>query len=484
MRVLFFATYGLWTPHLETELELASQHIEAGDEVVWVVCDDALGMCDANTRNTRKHCARCQLRLEDGLGMLPGPVTRLRLSALLDAEDRAQVAALPTHFRTQAEVKAFEFEGFDAGWGALSSAIWEKCDADVDLTRDVVGRFLRAGVTAYLASRRLLRETGAEAIDRVYIFNGRMAPLRGVLRAAQQAGIPCTVHERGRDVHHYALYEDCMPHDIEPTVPRIATTWASTTLPPAEREALARQWFEDRAQGVMGAWTSYVGAQRQGTLPDDWDPTRRNVVFFTTTEYEFAAIGKEWHSDLFDGPTDAALKVAAELSRRGEVHLTMRLHPNKTTAVGRSIKGLLALRLPHVTIVPPESPVSTYALMRAADAVVTSGSTTGIEATFWGRVSILAGRGLYSGLGASYEPKTHAELYDQIHDPNLPPLDPLPALQYGFYQATLGLPFRHFEPDGLFRGTYDGRALGHTRLQHHLTRGLGVLDAVAPRIRR
>ncbi|MEM9381823.1 MAG: hypothetical protein AAGB93_17845 [Planctomycetota bacterium] len=214
MHVAFFATYGLWTPHMGTELELAERHLRDGDEVTWVVCDGSLPACDSNPRHVHVDCLECRWKVASGLNALSGDVRRIRLRSLLRAEDRRRMESLPTRFESARDLEQLEFEGFDAGWAALSSTVWTHRDVDVDLNEGLALAYLRASVRAYLATLELFRR---HDIDRIYAFNGRMAPLRGVLRAAEREGVPCHVHERGRDLQHYSISESSLVSQVRCT---------------------------------------------------------------------------------------------------------------------------------------------------------------------------------------------------------------------------------------------------------------------------
>jgi len=55
-----------------------------------------------------------------------------------------------------------------------------------------------------------------------------------------------------------------------------------------------------------------------------------------------------------------------------------------------------------IIVLPPNSAASTYELIDAADAVVSFGSSVGYEATYWGKVSIMAGRAIWEDLDVTY----------------------------------------------------------------------------------
>lgn len=479
MHVAFIGSYGLWDLHVATELELAEQHQLRGDTVSWVTCDAAFDSCDTNQGHDPVLCKMCRWKVTAAVKLLSKDVDLADMSAMLTDEDRAKIEALPKSFRSVEELKAFEFEGLDAGWGALSSAIWLARDSDLDVSTPLIPKLLRAGATGYLATKRLL---SSGAIDRIYAFNGRMAPMRGILRAAAELSVPCFIHERGQDLKHYALFENAMPHDITYTVKRVIEDWETSELPEAERARIASDWFEGRPKGRMGSWISFVDGQHADGLPNGWTSNRHNIALFTTTEFEYASIGKEWKGHLFESPEAATFAIAEAISTRAQAaveagrpaeqipHLTIRIHPNPDGAKSPKVQAMLAMGLPHVTVVAPTSEVSTYGLMREADVVVTAGSTAGVEATFWNKPSVLAGRGLYTGLGAAHEPKSIPELIEMLLDTELGVADRNAALMYAFHQATRGKPFEFFESDSLHSGTFKGQRIRPTMLQRRILR--------------
>ncbi len=482
--MLIVAPYALWTPHLETDLEIAERHLEAGDRVSMLVCERDLPTCDTNKYHKRDQCFACVGRRRDGLARLSGPVAVHRLRDVLEPSDRERIDGLPTRFESAAALRGFEFDGADLALAALSSLISALRDADVSVDRDakrrrLVAGLLRGAVQSFLATRRAVASTGA---DRVYLFNGRVAPMRGALRACQQLGVSCTVHERGCDLDHYALYENTLPHDIAYNDARIRRAWADPARPRAEKVALADAWYARRAEGVISNWFSYSGRQEAGTLPADWDPARHNVALYVSSEEECAAIGKEWSGPLFDDQADAVRDLCHALAgRRRDLHLTLRLHPNQIGLDNRSTRVLRGLASDFVTVLPPESAVNSYALLRAADKVVSFGSTVGIEAAYWGKPSVLLGSCFYRDLGSTYLPTDVHEAFDSVAA-DLPPRDREGALMYGYDQATFGVPFRHFRPDGVLGGEFKGARLRPPPLYAaaaRATRGARVLRRAA-----
>lgn len=471
MQILIVGPYSRWTPHVETDMELAENHLLAGDEVTLMSCEADMAICDQNPTQSMRTCVRCVGRRNAGLRALSGHVGTVRFRTLLTDEDEAELATVRTDFGSMQELRAYHFGAFDAGFAAQSSLIWIHRDSDLELSEvaDQVADFLRASCAMHLAVKRYL---ATRRPDRVYVFNGRMAPMRAALRACQQAGVECVIHERGCDPQKYALHVNAMPHEIAYTERRIRAAWAAATPSHAEKVQIATDWYERRADGAATGWLSFTQAQQKSRLPDDWDATRRNVAIFTTSEFEFAAISDEWSNPIFPDNTRGLCELMEAVAGRDGVHVYLRMHPNLAGLDNSSTRALRAFRRPGATILEPESKVCSYTLMLAAEKTVVTGSTVGVEAAFRGRPAILAGRCYYRGLGSTYVPESFADLVELVLARDLPPLGIEGALMYGYYLATFGIAFQHFESNGHFDGKFKGQRLKASRFDRVVLGGV------------
>jgi len=471
MQILIVGPYSLWTPHVETDMELAEEHLLAGDAVTLISCEADMELCDLDGAHRVRSCVRCIGRRNAGVNALSGEVTVVRFPTLLTADDRVALAALRTDFSSIEELRAYRFGAFDVGFAALSSVIWLHRDSDL-LLEDVaeeIAKFMRSSCAMHLAVKRFL---ASHPTDRVYVFNGRMAPLRGALRACQEAGVECVIHERGCDPGHYSLHTNALPHQIAYTEDLIRSAWESPTPPREEKVRIATEWFDKRWRGAATSWVSFTEAQEQNLLPSDWDPTRRNISIFTTSEFEFAAISDEWNNPIFADNTRGVMQLIESVAGRDDVHIYLRMHPNLIGLDNRSVRLLRSFEASGATVLEPESKVCSYTLMAASEKVVVTGSSVGIEAAFRGKPAILAGRCYYGALGSTYLPESFEELVRLTLARDLPGLPNEGAIMYGYYQATFGRRFRHFAPRGLFDGRFKGARLKASRGERALLPGI------------
>lgn len=448
MNVLVVTTHVLWPSHYETELELMEGHLLAGDRVAHAVCDAVLPACDMAPVHRDAQCQICtRVRLR-GEPLLSGRVRRISLLG-----DEPPPEGLRTEFPDVATLARYEVGGFDVGSAVVSSLVSELRDSNPSTTQyaGAIRGYVTSAVQLYRATLAYLDR---HPTDRVYAFNGRFAHPRAVLRACQARNVDCWLHERGNDIKTYALYKNRLPHEIAYLEQLIRDAWDAAAARP-DRLEIAERFFEERAAGQEQAWYSFTKHHDPTLRPDGWDAGKMRVVVFSTSEDEYAAVGDEWAMTLYPNQLEAIRQIVEALERRGGVHLFVRMHPNSRTLSASELAKWFSLRSPILTVIPPDSTVSTYALLREADLVLTFGSTVGIEAVYFGKPSIIGAPCIYAGLGGTYNPASHEELVSLLR-PGLPARDRAAALQYGYFFRTYGEPFRWFDAASFSAGKFKG----------------------------
>lgn len=449
--------------HLGTELELLQRHIDDNDEIAVLGCMGFLPACMHKLDAEQVRCRECTTSRSNGLRLLDRTPQMFALDEYYTEADRQAEANIQTTFNSIEEIQDYQFDGFDLGYAALSSTVFSCRDAYLESQkdRDLLGRMIISAYRSFCAVREFLRQH--PEFDRTYIFNGRFATCRGAFRACQQAGMHVFLHERGSDNSKYMLYENSLPHDLQRMEDRIRQRWSEAT---AEDRKWADKFFADRRERVEAFWHSHTKAQQSGRMPASWDDNRRNVAIYTSSDDEYVAIGKEWVSPGFDSQSQAIANLYHNLqAENSDIHLYVRMHPhlkgvdNKDTRLVRSLQG------PGIEVILPESDVCSYTLMDHSEKILTFGSTIGIEATYWGKPSILAGMNFYRSLDGAWIASGDDELLELIKA-QLEPKSKEAAMMYGYHMTTFGDPFKYYSSanfeTGTFRGTYLRNASGYS----------------------
>ncbi len=451
MKVLVYSA-SPQSPHLETDLELAKRLSTQGHEVVFLRCKGILRVCVENPFHQAVICAACRSKYEKAIEL-----TKLDGVRFVALQEEGDYSTIPAKFANVDELKNFTYEGHSAGQAVASTLIGRinkdhKFSTEKYSTR--VNRALKTWVDAYTNLKKFIDEWNP---DEVYFFNGRFLTHHPLMSLAVQKNITWYTHERGGTMNTFILRKNAMPHDIEYSIAEVKDLWKNAGR---DREAIGHRFYVDRRNNVAQSWVSFTKGQEQGQLPAGFDHSKKNVVIFNSTMEEYEGM-PSWKNPIYKDDNDGLRRVIESLYDRPDFEIYLRVHPNLKLLENSQVKEIreMAAKYPRVKVIWPEETVHSYALLDHAFKVITLGSTIGVEATYWGKPSILLGKAMYLGIDACYEPPTHEEAVQLILQPDLAPKSQLPALMYGYWELTKGEPFEWFTPIDLFTMSAQGQTI-------------------------
>ena len=261
--------------------------------------------------------------------------------------------------------------------------------------------------------------------------------------------------------NRYQVYPDTLPHDLTLFQERVREAWLNSDDLEL-RDKTAHAFFEERKRGQTANWKSFTDKQVVGVLPRQWDNKKQNIGIFNSSEDELASIGDFFADPVYPSQAIAVSRIAADTLAAGKpIHYYLRIHPNLAELENSSLANLLALDSPNLTIIDADDSISTYCLLDACDRILTFGSTVGVEATYWGKPSILTGASFYDNLNVAYRAETHEEVMDLLLDDQLASKDRLGALKYGYYARTCVISFEHWKPQDLESGSFKDMFIGN-----------------------
>jgi hypothetical protein len=453
MNVLFVSSTEAVTPHLETELEIAQLHLDNNDQVFVMSCWGELPGCDTNIKADRKKCENCKLKRKAGWSLLSGKIKNVSIGKTIKFPYKCSI---PKNIRNAEDLKKWDVQGSNLGWGVMSSLVSavQSPEPNFRSSKWLIQRFGAASEQVYKSVKSFLEKN---KIDRVYVYNGRLATCRSVVRACECTGIEYLVHERGADSTRYKLFQNCLPHDISYNSSEIVRLWNEENNIEIKTQ-LADEWFRNRRNKVSKNWYSFTDEQKDAMLPENWDEKKYNIAIFTSSEDEYVSIGDMWENHIYKSQAEGVQQIIRDLlSNNKNVHIYVRMHPNQRRLNNSQTNLLRCLSYPNTTILPPESKVDTYTLAQKANVVVSFGSTVGIEAVYWGTPSILLGRSFYQQLGAVDSANSHEDGIKAILNTSLGNREM--ALAYGYWANTRGITFKYFEAEGFYAGKFKGEKI-------------------------
>lgn len=418
------------------EHEVMRERVLAGDEV-WVAhCGGGLLACRYNLVHHPIDCAKCDANCRD-LSKLAGVSADRMLPLDHSLTPPPESFSLP---RTTEELLAYEFEGTNVGRGVVSTLVSMLRNHELEIDgrhRIIVETMLMTAICLARNAEILLPEIAPE---RVFLWNGRHVQCRSMIEVCKKHQIPFTTYEVGGKPNTYQVFENGLPHSIMVRDRMAKSLWEMTDA--EVRRTLAQDWFFAKRKGKNQDDKVYTEGQSSGALPAAFDPQKRNLVIFNSSEDEMKSIA-EWRTELYSSQNDAIRQIAEATIGWEDFSIYVRIHPNLTGLKNQQIRDLMSFNYPHLTLISGDAPVDSYAIMDAADVVLSFGSTIGIEATFWGKPSILYGRSFYQEHDAVYQPSSLAELVVLLKQHNLPPKTRDSTLVYGLFVSNNGKPYRY-----------------------------------------
>lgn len=444
MKTLIFSSFNFAQSFLGVMLNELQESVEAGDEVYFTTCSKTFERCGFNLYGLKYACDLCEHRLRSSLPLVEGNYKHIRLEELINADDidkgkefRASVTSMHS---------SLYYNTFDVGDSVLSSYISKTRDRDLanDANFDHLKDLAGYSVMVYLAITRFLK---VNAIDKVILFNGRWDYYRAVLRATQDLGINCRVVENFRAGGFIEVFDSSFPHNIRNKQLNFDRAWAEAPYDEAEKIKIGSEFFSRKRRGEVITDKSYIGQQIKNQLPPGLDTSKKIIVVFNSSDDEFAAVGEEYKNPFFKDQSEGIawlVKLVGEELTGYE--LIVRMHPNLTGIYYNYAQDIYNLEglYKNVYIVRPESDVDSYALMDLAHRVVTFGSSTGVESTFWGKPVILLAKAFYFYSDVVHIPQDKEHIHAMLTG-DLAPKPQIKAIKIGYYLMKGGTKAKHYD---------------------------------------
>jgi hypothetical protein len=448
MKIAFFNSHILWASHYETMLEIALEHINKGDEVTELYCNINLPACDNNPYFEPEACFRCITKREEGYKILPSNLIRKEFLNLTE-DNKKRINSLQSKFESIKELQNLYIDNFDIGFAVGASIISIEQHSKPIINSNLINNYIIGSAGIYFSIINYLQKN---KVDKFYVFNGRLAHTKAVLRACQKMGVDCFLHERGNSKDFYSLFKNYSIHDAKNTQKEIEKLW-NDAANIDESTKIANDYYNKRYSGKETNWYSFVDKQKM-ELPSDWDENKLNIGIFSSTEHEFTSLGKEWANPIYKNQEEGIKRIINDFLSNDLVHFYLRVHPNINFAHPDEKNDAHNFVSRNLTIIPSDSSISSYNLMMNCDKIITFGSMIGIEAAYFGKPSILAGKSLYMNLGSNYQPKLHEELLKMVIS-DLEPLPKLGAEKYGYFCATFGTKFKYYTATDFDSGNFN-----------------------------
>lgn len=169
------------------------------------------------------------------------------------------------------------------------------------------------------------------------------------------------------------------------------------------------RWLTDRVNSNLHKYKKEVTRHQQnGNLPAQWKSDEHNVVFFTSTEAEWAGIPELSNKRPFATQVEAINWLVNELP--DDTKLYVRMHPSRTHETQEIENEINSINSTKINVISSSSPVDSYALVKQSNLVISFGSTIAVEATWLRKTVLTLGPSAYCAFSVGHTVNTKASL--------------------------------------------------------------------------
>ncbi len=416
---------GAYAHAVSLESALAAALTLRGAEVHVLVCDGALPACAECEASlyprvetfvkqgpARDLCRDCQWPAERVYEQLGLKVHRY--SDWITAEERGEAARLARTIPA-AEIDDFCLDGLALGEHAYAGALRFFATGSLEdepQGEAVLRRYLEAAVLTAYATRRLLRAQGFSA---AVFTHGIYVPWGIVGAVARQEGVRVSTWNVAYRKRRFIFSHDDTYHHTLMTEPR--EHWEGNALTESQDRELM-QYLSSRREGLFD-WIVFHRPTRQDPAEIakrlGVNPARPVIGLLTNVSWDAQL---HYPANAFPSMLDWLVRTCEYFATRPDLQLLIRVHPAEISGfppsrqpILRELRKHLPRLAPNIIVVPPESGLSTYALMSLCNAAVIYGTKMGVELTSVGLPVIVAGEAWIRNKGLTHDATTPEEYF-------------------------------------------------------------------------
>ena len=352
------------------------------------------------------------------------------------------------------KLKNYKYRNCNLGIGVASSLIsyFNDYNFNPKLELKKVRSLLFCSALIY---ERALFFLEKEKPKKVLTFNGRFATCLPIVRAAEKLKIQILRHERGSNFDKYEIYKKGV-HDINYIQKRVSYYWRNNKN--KNKTTRAHSFFNlriNRRPLGIDQGKIFVLNQKKGLLPV-LPTNKRIVVFYTTSNHEYAAV-----SNFEFNQIQTFKKMLQIINNFSDIYLVIRVHPNNNRKNNLDDKLWASFsKHKNICVINSQDTCDTYALMKRADIVVSYSSTIALEASYFGKPSVVLKKFWWTQKKSILLINNIRQL-NKIFNKNYKfrKIKKTACLPVANYMLNYGKKFRYYNPESFYRGKFLGQNL-------------------------
>jgi hypothetical protein len=433
-RVLMATSIGSYSHAATLESVLAAALTFRGAEVHALLCDAAMtacAECDASlypdlkrfARDGPAHdlCRNCLSPAERVYRQLG--ITVHKYGDWLSAGDRADASNIAARIPSS-EIRSYELDGLTIGEHAHAGALRFFATGSLDgepMADAIARRYLESALRVAFATRRLLRSM---RFSSAVFTHGIYVPWGIVGEVARQEGVHVSTWNVAYRKRRFIFSHDNTYHHTLMSEPR--EHWENLELSEHQDRELMH-YLSSRRDGLFD-WIVFHRPKKDDPkeLPSllGLDPSKPVIGLLTNVSWDAQL---HYPANAFESMLDWLVQTCRYFETRRDLQLLVRVHPAEISGFPPSrqpVLGELRKAIPHlpanIVVVPPESELSTYALMSLCNCAIIYGTKTGVELTSRSIPVIVAGEAWIRNKGLTCDassPEEYFRILDRLPFP-------------------------------------------------------------------
>ncbi len=277
----------------------------------------------------------------------------------------------------------------------------------------VLRRYLESALLTAFATRRLMRSiqfTSAVFTHGIYV------PWGIVGEVARQEGVHVSTWNVAYRKRRFIFSHDDTYHHTLMTEPH--EHWENLALSDAQERELM-QYLASRREGAVRLDrlppADAPGPATRSPARLGLDPARPVIGLLTSVTWDAQL---HYPANAFPNMLEWLVQTCEYFATRPDLQLLIRVHPAEISGfppsrqpILRELRKRLPTLAPNIIVVPPESGMSTYALMSLCNAVIIYSTKMGVELTSVGLPVIVAGEAWIRNKGLTHDASSPAEYF-------------------------------------------------------------------------
>ena len=431
MNILIHLNTFHWEDHTAQLVELTLNHQRKGDKVFITLCENISKYCPANYKFGFNKCNECIRQQKFILEKILKEVKIIKIDGL----ENINISNLTSKIKSSENIKKIYYDKHLPA-GRLSMSTYISLKQDVFLkyleNRTILDNLLKITIQLYNFAKKIINK---HKIHKVYVWNGRRSTDGPFLYAAKKLGIPFYSFINAYNYNYFQVQKTLGVHDLNYTRKEINKLFK---LRKKNFIKVSKKFYQFFKFGNYKLYGKTLFSKNFSNKKINFNTNKKKLSIFTSSYWEFASLAdKEWSNiNIYN----FIKKILTDKDISKNYEITIRWHPNHKSATGyekKEIESLIKNYSKNISHIQPKSDLNSYNLIDESDIILSFGGNIGVEATYYGKPSIIVGTAPYDRLNTVYVVKNLNSLKKLLRH-NLKPKEKINSIKYGYFQMMYG----------------------------------------------